>query len=86
MTAAPDDWVGEEGEDGARGADVVCVVKVEGRGVVEIDGSFDEAEGQELGVEPPVLGGIFREGRDMVDALNDGWHGGDSGRGAWVCR
>jgi len=41
---APGTGPGEEGEDGTGRADVVTEVEVVGAGVVEVDGSLDEAQ------------------------------------------
>ena len=58
---------GEEGEDGARGAEVVAEVEVVGAGVVEVDGALDEAEAEALGVEVEVGLGVGGDGGDVVE-------------------
>lgn len=57
---------GEEGHDGARGADFIAVVEVVGAGVVEIDGCFYEALAEDLLVEVEVALGVAGHGGDMV--------------------
>ena len=65
---------GEEGEDGAGGAEVVAEVEVVGAGVVEVDGALDEAEAEDLGVEVEVGLGVGGDGGDVVKT-DDGLSG-----------
>ena len=72
--AATDAGPGEEGEDGAGGAEVVAEVEVVGAGVVEVDGALDEAEAEDLGVEVEVGLGVGGDGGDVVET-DDGLGG-----------
>ncbi len=65
--AAADAGPGEEGEDGAGGAEVVAEVEVVGAGVVEVDGALDEAEAEALGIEVEVGLGVGGDGSDVVE-------------------
>ena len=61
----------EEGQDGARGAEIVTEVEVVAAGIVEVDGALDEAEAEQFGIEVESALRIRGDGGDVMKS--DDW-------------